>query len=80
LSVPLLFAKVNTVLEVCERESLLDAPSLPAFGPNPVKGFEIRRENGRIVFRVKFSPEVRWEERPPLEDIMVFGWTRATRG
>ena len=70
----LLFRKINTVLQTCRRELLLDPPPLPAFGPNPVVGFSIREAKGEISLTVKVSPHVRWEDRPVLEDLMVFGW------
>jgi hypothetical protein len=76
----LLFKKSNTVLRTCGREPLLDPPPLPAFGPNPVVGFTIREARGGIALKVKLSPDVRWEDRPPLEDLMVFAWAPCNAG
>ena len=71
---PLLFKKINRVLATCGREPLLDAPPLPKFGPNPVKGFTITQGKRSPVFKLKVSQAVRWKDRSPLEDIMVYGW------
>jgi hypothetical protein len=71
---PLLFKKINRVLATCGREPLLDPPPLPKFGPNPVEGFTIRKGKRGPVFKLKLSREVQWEDRPVLEDIMVYGW------
>ena len=76
----LLFKKINTVLRTCGRELLLDPPPLPAFGPNPVVGFAIREGKGGIALKVKVSPDVRWEDRPALEDLMVFAWAPCNAG
>jgi hypothetical protein len=77
---PLLFRKINTVLQTCRRELLLDPPPLPAFGSNPVVGFTIRQGKGGIALRLKVSPAIRWEDRPPLEDLMVFAWAPCNPG
>jgi hypothetical protein len=77
---PLLFRKINTVLQTCRRELLLDPPPLPAFGPNPVVGFTIREGKGGIALRLKVSPALRWEDRPALEDLMVFAWAPCNPG
>jgi hypothetical protein len=53
---------------------------LPTFGPNPVTGFTIREHRSRIVFKVQLSPDVRWEDRSPLEDLMVFAWAPRNAG
>jgi hypothetical protein len=76
----LLFKKINSVLRTCGRELLLDPPPLPAFGPNPVAGFTVRERRGEIALKVKVSPEVRWEDRPALEDLMVFAWAPCNAG
>jgi hypothetical protein len=68
------FKKINTVLRTCGRQMLLDPPSSPGFGPNPVIGFAIREARGRIALKVKISPKVRWDARPAQEDLMVFAW------
>jgi hypothetical protein len=75
-----LFKKLNTVLRTCGRELLLDAPSLPSFGPNPVVGFAIRQARGGITLKVKLSRDVRWEDRPALEDLMVYAWVPCNAG
>jgi hypothetical protein len=77
---PLLFKKINTVLRTCGRELLLDPPPPPVFGPNPVIGFAIREVRSRIVLKLKISPEVRWDARPPEEDLMVFAWAPCNAG
>jgi hypothetical protein len=74
------FKKINTVLRTCGREPLLDPPPLPAFDPNPVIGFTIRKRRGGIALKVKLSPKVRWEDRPALEDLMVFAWAPCNAG
>ena len=71
---PLLFKKINRVLATCGREPLLDPPPLPKFGPNPVEGFTISQGKHSPVFKLKVSRAFRWEDRSPLEDIMVYGW------
>ena len=75
---PLLFREINTVLQTCRRELLLDPPPLPAFGLNPVVGFTIRERQGWDRLELKVSPDLRWEERPALEDLMVSPGRRAT--
>jgi hypothetical protein len=75
-----LFKKINTVLRTCGREPLLDPPPLPVFGPNPVVGFAIRAGRGGIALKVKVSRDVRWEDRPALEDLMVFAWAPCNPG
>jgi hypothetical protein len=77
---PVLFRKINTVLQTCQREVLLDPPPLPSFGPNPVIGFNIREAKGGIALKLKVSPEVRWEDRPAREDLMVFAWAPCNPG
>jgi hypothetical protein len=76
----LLFKKLNRVLCTCGREPLLDPPPPPAFGPNPAAGFEVRSTSAGLSFKLLASPKVRWETRPPLEDIMVFGWAPCNAG
>ena len=76
----LLFKKINTVLRTCGREPLLDPPPLPAFGPNPVVGFAIREGKGGMALKVKVSRDVRWEDRPALEDLMVYAWAPCNAG
>jgi hypothetical protein len=76
----LLLKKINLVLRTCGREPLLDPPPLPVFGPNPVVGFVIRQGRGGIALKVKVSPDVRWEDRPALEDLMVFAWVPCNAG
>ena len=76
----LLFKKINAVLRTCGRELLLDPPPLPAFSRNPVVGFIVRERRGGIALKVKVSPEVRWEDRPALEDLMVFAWAPCNAG
>jgi hypothetical protein len=75
-----LFIKLNRVLATCGREPLFDPPPLPEFGRNPVKGFAIREGKDGVVLKLEVSREVRWEARPPLEDIMVFGWAPRNAG
>jgi hypothetical protein len=70
----LLFKKINLVLVTCQRQPLLDPPPLPQFSPNPVKGFEIRKVRSRIALILKVSLKLLWQDRPPLEDIMVQSW------
>ena len=77
---PLLFKKINTVLQTCQRELLLDPPPLPTFGPNPVVEFTIREGKGGMAMKVKVSPAIRWEDRPGLEDLMVFAWAPCNPG
>ena len=76
----LLLKKLNTVLRTCGREPLLDPPPLPKFGPNPVVGFAIRQGKDGIALKVKVSPDVRWEDRPALEDLMVYAWAPCNAG
>jgi len=75
-----LFKKLNRVLATCRRQPLLDAPMLPDFGSNPIKGFEIRKAGRGVALILKVSPKLRWESRPPLEDIMVQGWAPLSAG
>ena len=76
----LLFKKLNSVLATCGRELLLYPPPLPRFGPNPVIGFEARRDEGELVFKLQITRRMRWEDRPPLEDLMVYGWAPCNAG
>ena len=76
----LLFKKISSVLRTCGRELLLDPPPLPAFGPNPVTGFTVREYRGAFALKVKVSPKIRWEDRPPQEDLMVFAWAPRNAG
>jgi hypothetical protein len=76
----LLFKKINSVLRTCRRDVLLDPPPGPAFAPNPVVGFAIRPRKDGIAMRLQVSPQVRWEERPALEDLMVFAWAPCNAG
>ena len=76
----LLLKKINMVLRTCGREPLLDPPPLPVFGPNPVVGFTVRERRGGIALKVKLSPDVRWEDRPALEDLMVYAWAPCNAG
>ena len=75
-----LFKKLNRVLATCRRPPLLDPPPLPEFGPNPVKGFEIRKAGRAIALILKVSQKLRCEARPPLEDIIVQGWAPLNAG
>jgi hypothetical protein len=75
-----LFKKINTVLATCGRERLLDPPPPPVFGPNPLVGFVIRAGKGGIALKLKVSRDVRWDARPPLEDIMMFAWAPRNPG
>jgi hypothetical protein len=77
---PIMFRKINTVLQTRRRELLLDPPQMPSFGPNPVIGFVIREGKGGMALKVKLSPDVRWEHRPKLEDLMVFAWAPCNPG
>jgi hypothetical protein len=77
---PLLFKKINRVLATCGREPLFDPPPLPQFGPNPVEAFRIHKGRWGPVFKLKVSQDIQWEARPPLEDIMVYGWTPLNAG
>ena len=74
LSGCLLFKKLNLVLVTCQRQPLLDPPPLPQFSPNPVRGFKIRKVRSRIALILKVSQKLPWQDRPPLEDIMVQSW------
>jgi hypothetical protein len=76
----LLFKKLNSVLRTCGRELLLDPPPPPSFGPNPLVGFIVREGRGGIAMKVKVSPDLRWEDRPALEDLMVFAWAPCNAG
>jgi hypothetical protein len=76
----LLLKKLNTVLRTCGRAPLLDPPPLPAFGPNPVVGFAIRASRGGFALKVKVSRDIRWEDRPVLEDLMVYAWAPCNAG
>ncbi len=76
----LLFKKLNSVLQICGREVLLDPPPPPAFGPNPVAGFAVGKHRGGLALKVKLSPDFCWEDRPPLEDLMVFAWAPCNAG
>ena len=75
-----LFKKLNSVLATCGRELLFDPPPLPRFGPNPVIGFEVRREAGKTVFKLQITRRTRWEARSPLEDLMIYGWAPLNAG
>ena len=75
-----LFIKLNRVLATCGREPLLDPPPLPQFGRNPVKGFVIREGKDGVELKLTASPDVRWEARSPLEDIMVYAWAPRNPG
>ncbi len=77
---PLMFRKINTVLRTCRRPILLDPPPLPTFGPNPVVRFAIREGRRGIALKLRLSLEVRWEDRPALEDLMVFAWAPCRPG
>jgi hypothetical protein len=77
---PILFRKLNTVLHTCQRDPLLDAPQLPSFGRNPAIGFDIREGKRGIAMKVKLSPDIRWSDRPKLEDLMVFAWAPRNPG
>jgi hypothetical protein len=74
------FRKLNTVLQTCRRPVLLDPPPLPAFGPNPVTGFAVRERKGGVALKLRLRPDLRWEERPALEDLMVYAWTPCRPG
>jgi hypothetical protein len=76
----LLFKKINTVLRTCGRAILLDPPPLPSFGPNPVTEFTVRKRRGGVALKLKVSPDIRWEDRPALEDLMVFAWAPCNAG
>ncbi|HVM49104.1 MAG TPA: hypothetical protein VMU04_13820 [Candidatus Acidoferrum sp.] len=69
----LLFLKINRTLATCWREPALDPPPPPRFRPNPVRGFEIRLDDGLLVFALKLAPGAK-RETPEGEDIMVFSW------
>jgi hypothetical protein len=61
----LLFLKLNRVLATCGHAPIIDAPPLPSFSPNPVKGFSITRASDGVVFKLKLA-------QTPVEDIMLF--------
>jgi hypothetical protein len=75
-----LFKKLNRVLATCQRPPLLDPPPLPQFGPNPISGFVIRKNRTRIVFSLNVSPKLQGQPRPPLEDLMLWGWAPCHAG
>ncbi len=77
---PILFRKLNNVLHTCQREPLLDPPPLPSFGLIPVVGFTIREGKRGVAMKVKVSRDVRWQDRPTLEDLMVFAWAPCNPG
>jgi hypothetical protein len=77
---PILFRKLNTVLHTCQRDLHVDPPPLPFFGPNPVIGFAIREGRGGIALKLKVSPDIRWADRPTLEDLMLFAWAPCNPG
>ena len=76
----LVFKKLNTVLRICGRELLLDAPELPRFGPNPVIGFAAPEGRGGVTLKLKLRPGLIWEDRPPLEDLMLYAWAPCNAG
>jgi hypothetical protein len=45
-----------------------------------VVGFAIRQGRGGMALKVKVSRDVRWEDRPALEDLMVFAWAPCNAG
>jgi len=59
------FNKINTVLALCGREPLLDPPSRPDFGPNPVVALTAANGPGGLDLMLRLS-------ETPTEDIMVF--------
>lgn len=67
---PSVFRKLNTVLELCGRAPLLDAPPKPQFGPNPVGALRISRVGNAFSLKLELSDE----PRPASEDLMVYGW------
>jgi hypothetical protein len=77
---PLLFRKINTVLQTCRRELPLDPPPLPAFGPNPVMGFVIRDTKGGIALKLKVSGWAGGDACPTDGDLMVFAWAPCNPG
>jgi hypothetical protein len=74
-----LFLKINRTLATCARDPLLDPPAAPEFGPNPVKGFEIRQVKGDLVLALKVDPQA-GGSRPAEEDLMVFAWAPCNAG
>ncbi len=60
-----LFNKLNSVLALCEREPLTEAPQLPSFGPNPVGPLAIIRDAESLALKLSVRGT-------PTEDIMVF--------
>jgi hypothetical protein len=77
---PTVFRKVNIVLQTCRRPVLLDPPPLPVFGPNPVTGFAAREREGGIALRLRLRPDLRWEDHPAMEDLMVYAWAPCRPG
>ena len=75
-----LFKKINTVLATCGRKPLLDPPSLPVFGPNPVVGFVIREGKSGIALKLRICRDAHGDPRLPLEDLMVFAWAPRNAG
>ena len=73
-------ARLHSPPATAAAEPLLDPPPLPKFGPNPVVWFSIRQGKDGIALKVKVSPDVRWEDRPALEDLMVYAWAPCNAG
>jgi hypothetical protein len=75
-----LFKKINRVLATCGRPPLLDPPSLPVFGPNPVEGFTITVGKRAPVFKLRLSPLARADAAAAPEELMVFAWAPCNAG
>jgi hypothetical protein len=75
-----LFKKLNCVLATCGRPPLLDPPSLPVFGPNPVEGFIITVGKRGPVFKLRLSPMARADAAAAPEELMVFAWAPCNAG
>ena len=77
---PLVFRKLNIVLRTCGRALLLDPPPPPSFGRNPIMRLVVGEGKRGISLRLQLWPDVVWEDRPPLEDLMIFAWAPCNPG
>jgi len=75
-----LFKKINRVLATCGRPPVVDPPSMPVFGPNPVEGFTITVGKSGPVFQLLLSPLARADTAAAPEELMVFAWAPCNAG